>query len=1511
MTTPLALPASTAAHMTGLQSDDTSRPSRRRPIPSPLAASETARTPSDASRSPPLSPNYSSLSPPLHRATHSIDAVPAAGATASPGSRVRAPNPAKRVPGNPALDEFRSAVTRDALREQEATITATISQPRVQRNISAPVLTAAHQFSPPASPTMLSSSKPTTATRAHPSSIMPRNPSIDSTVSTISNASTKVNGANAYRVSHEPSGPQDVAALIAAVGSPEGAIQRLIHEKNQAASNNAQLWRLVEKQRAMILGMNQDLEKTLKEKERYKRKLKDQLVQSQSAPVLPPSRRENEAVLRDESQSPTAVEVGAPAVQPPSMRDISIGSRKVSDTSDAASLLPGRSDTPQDNSNVPSSAMPATPLSESGVTATARGLEIAEPVIASAAAASQDRRLPEPVTVQREPVQSPPMSPRLQELQSQKSRHQKSDSASSIGSPPASAQSFSSPKVQASRKAPPAPLNLSSQKQAALFNVNNNIVDASDSEYEEDPDSARAEQMIRGRRKTREEDDREREATAQQEVEYRSRSKKDKKSKSKPPAEQSAQTSNVPVSAVEPLARETSPEQVIKSPTYQHIDPAAMLRHRALAGSAETVPKSSITPSLMSPGLPMSPRPGDRPMNSPLPRAPNKMLNSIPMSPKAGMAGLPLSPRAPRQPIPMPPQTPLSFASPHLARAEAYQQPQVQPQPQPAPSSLVHQVTSSPQESPDLDRPSTSSDPMPMTPGEIYRGLVTDQYPDLLLPPNALALIYVKTASSRMKPSRQSYITPKHSDDNPVFTLAVHERSDNKQLWRVEKTFAALAQLDDQVKIASSFRDRLPDKALFAGHAPAKVDARRGALDDYFNRMLDSITEERAAKIVCKYLSTDAIGASAGSDYFGRAAPAVDSRVGTPVHKPRPQREGYLTKRGKNFGGWKARYFIIDGASLKYFDARGGAQLGSIKLQNAQIGKQSNNSLNQQEEEEHQFRHAFLVLEPKKKDSSSLVRHVLCAESDEERDMWVDTLLQYVDYKDDEDDAASRPQQIIKLDISGSRSPRLQKSMNDLRPPSRTRDPAYHKPDPIRAVGYNDTVAGEAPVIGPSAPSARNIDTPSPPHDGTFGSAADQQASKNPQISGPTNLQVISNAGDWGMKPPPTPGQSKDKKRSIFAGFRGRSSSDLGPNDKGLSPGMAPDYYASGGIRAVFGVPLAEAVEFARPGDVPTELPAVVYRCIEYLLLKNAIAEEGIFRLSGSNIVIKALKDRFNTEGDIDLTADPMGYDMHAVASLLKLYLRELPSSILTRELHLEFLQCLEMHGKEEKVVALNVLVNKLPRPNRALLDALSAFLLAIVNNSEINKMNVRNGEYFDSILVELMANMLAVGIVFAPTLNVPAPLISSFVEDQATIFGPPLDDPEHSQSTQEISAPAHVPIDLRSPRKQMFSDLPTPAYNQTTFQSFGAPQGDGTGMIPMRPTYGYQMPPQGDGGYGSLNDALRSPTVYNTAANGVPSAREAKAKRRESSMLGFSLSSALPKKSSMSKLREEEGASF
>ncbi len=63
----------------------------------------------------------------------------------------------------------------------------------------------------------------------------------------------------------------------------------------------------------------------------------------------------------------------------------------------------------------------------------------------------------------------------------------------------------------------------------------------------------------------------------------------------------------------------------------------------------------------------------------------------------------------------------------------------------------------------------------------------------------------------------------------------------------------------------------------------------------------------------------------------------------------------------------------------------------------------------------------------------------------------------------------------------------------------------------------------------------------------------------------------------------------------------------------------------------MFGVSLDESLDVAEIAS----LPAIVFRCIQYLESKKADQEEGIYRLSGSAAVIKSLKDRFNNGEDL------------------------------------------------------------------------------------------------------------------------------------------------------------------------------------------------------------------------------------------------------------------------------------
>lgn len=130
-------------------------------------------------------------------------------------------------------------------------------------------------------------------------------------------------------------------------------------------------------------------------------------------------------------------------------------------------------------------------------------------------------------------------------------------------------------------------------------------------------------------------------------------------------------------------------------------------------------------------------------------------------------------------------------------------------------------------------------------------------------------------------------------------------------------------------------------------------------------------------------------------------------------------------------------------------------------------------------------------------------------------------------------------------------------------------------------------------------------------------------------------------------------------------------------------------------------------------------------------------------------------------------------WDPHAIAGLLKTFLRELPASILTRDLHLRFLSvigevssyiCLyaleltltgiDFVDPQERITELSQLIASLPTANYSLLRALTAHLILIVQNAHVNKMTMRN-----------------VGIVFSPTLGIPAGVFSLMLGEFKRVF--------------------------------------------------------------------------------------------------------------------------------------------
>lgn len=1130
---------------------------------------------------------------------------------------------------------------------------------------------------------------------------LPRNSSIDSAISALSSGSSV-----AKNTQDVASNSADIAKLVKAAGTPEAVIQYLLKEKQSQSQQNAQLWRLVDKQRAMILGLNKDLERSFKEKEKYRKKLKEVMNLH-----TPPAGASAATAQASEDGDPNMASAESAAPKRPTL-DIPASPSAASDGSKLSpvdvSMAPYPITPPADHvSNGPPSAVGEILDPEHAMPKASHHAFDQFDHDAEERKAGDERRkvdasneLPlntpvPPSLVLKNPSPPPrgelPALPKLAASKTETSAADVDDGLSQFPAPPGPPP----------RKPPPAPLQLQANNLGA--SIDQNQAPSSDSDFAEyDVDEKMVER--RGRRRTRHEDDEIRETLVLQEAEARSLSKKSKQSNS------SRGTPN-----------EAPPD--LQLPTGS----SSMLNRPLAAGSPGSLAVilngtgSNANSPMLSPGLPSSPRP------LPVGSGPN----SPPLSPRPnGVSEVILSPREPRQTIPLPPSTPLQTPSPHEALVLK----------SPQPLKIIKKTV----EADTVDTP-TSSRESASERTRIYKGFITEEHPDLLINPDALIAVNVKVASSRMKPSRASIISLTQLEEDPVFTLAILSRVDGGELWRVEKDSLSLAKLDAKLKQCPECIAKTPDRSLFTGHAPARLDARRRALDQYLEEVLNTPLDRSTALELCKYFSTnvlppnaDEIGSSTGQDDDG------GPRIGP---GGRQFKNGYLTKRGKNFGGWKARFFVVEGPTLKYFETPGGAHLGTIKLQGAQIGRQSHHTeatspTAVNDETDNQYRHAFLILEPKKKDPSSMTKHVLCAESDKERDLWVSVLLPWTSYKDpaEEESKKTKERQENSGPVKGANAKK--KTYAQSRPQQQS---AKEADDVLIGVSYETTRQGDVP-------STEQAEPPTP--------VTTMSSQPAYAISAPQNPQWIADPSMFANKMgglAPGMDEKKAKKRSFFGfGPKQRSSSDGTDSlfsDHGSSSPQKDGY--NGPVRRVFGAPLAEAVRFNSPRDVRVPLPAVVYRCIQYLEARGALNEEGIFRLSGSNVVIKALKERFDNEGDINLVEDEQYHDIHAVASMLKAYLRELPTSILTRDLHLAFVGVTEMNSQQEKIAVLHDLVARLPLANLTLLRYLIAFLTKIIDHADRNKMTVRN-----------------VGIVFSPTLTIPAPVFALFLQNFERIFG-------------------------------------------------------------------------------------------------------------------------------------------
>ncbi len=117
--------------------------------------------------------------------------------------------------------------------------------------------------------------------------------------------------------------------------------------------------------------------------------------------------------------------------------------------------------------------------------------------------------------------------------------------------------------------------------------------------------------------------------------------------------------------------------------------------------------------------------------------------------------------------------------------------------------------------------------------------------------------------------------------------------------------------------------------------------------------------------------------------------------------------------------------------------------------------------------------------------------------------------------------------------------------------------------------------------------------------------------------------------------------------------------------------------------------------------------------------------EEGLFRVPGDNNVIQQCKKDLNEGKPIDF--EKVGRNVHNMASLLKLYFRELPVPLLTFDYYDMFIAAEGIKEPETRLTRIKKVLDFIPEANMKLLKSLCHFLNNVMQHQQINKMHSTN----------------------------------------------------------------------------------------------------------------------------------------------------------------------------------------
>ncbi|VDI17995.1 Rho GTPase-activating protein 6 [Mytilus galloprovincialis] len=126
------------------------------------------------------------------------------------------------------------------------------------------------------------------------------------------------------------------------------------------------------------------------------------------------------------------------------------------------------------------------------------------------------------------------------------------------------------------------------------------------------------------------------------------------------------------------------------------------------------------------------------------------------------------------------------------------------------------------------------------------------------------------------------------------------------------------------------------------------------------------------------------------------------------------------------------------------------------------------------------------------------------------------------------------------------------------------------------------------------------------------------------------------------------------------------------------------------------------------------QVPHIVNCCFKHIETYG-LRVLGIFRVGASKKRVKQIRDEFDSGKDVHLDDS---HSPHDVGALLKVYFRDLPDPLLTRDLYTPFVATRKLSSRENQSAAMQYLVALLPTSSRDTLQSLLNFLAKVVQHS-------------------------------------------------------------------------------------------------------------------------------------------------------------------------------------------------